>query len=368
MLTFLKEFIVVILFCVNFVFSALMVLSAHSDKLNPSVNPLAPYLGLTFPLFVGVVTVFLILGIMRFRACLWLSLAAFVLSYGALYAYFPIGGFASPPDNSLKIMTYNVQGYKLGSKKNRSTEKLIKYIESEQPDICCLQEADWIGEKNETEEQIGYKSAFAFYPYAHFAQFQLKKWGGYSNLVLLSRFPILSAKPIEYKSLSNGSIVYELQLPDKKRLTIVNNHLQTNSLSKEERSFYAKALGEMNIDKIKKQRFSIIKKYGDAAIVRSEQAKKIREVIDNTKGEVIVCGDFNDTQQSYAYRMIKGENLESAFVGAGFGPGVTYNNYLLIFRIDHILHSQKLKPYKSYVGDIHLSDHYPVITHLELTK
>lgn len=360
----IRRFIHIILLSLNLFVGALLVLSAYSDRLDPYVYRIAPYIGLIFPVFIILNLGFLILGIWKVRSCLVASLIFFFLCAKPISNYFPVKSiFSQSSTSDIKFMTYNVQGYKHGSKLNKTTRKLVDFINEEDADIVCMQEMFWVHAGDKAGEEISYKTAFKKYKYKHVAQFDMKKWGARSGLALLSKYPIKSARQINYKSSSNASIVYEVEVKKGKTITIINNHLESNGLSNSERQFYREMLDNPDIDKIKEKRFDIIRKYGHSAVKRAEQAKEVRKIIDKAKGEVIVCGDFNDTQQSHAYYLIKGDNLRSAFIDSGFGPGITYYSHLLYFRIDHILYSPGLVPSNSEVPKVHFSDHYPVMTH-----
>ena len=87
----------------------------------------------------------------------------------------------------------------------------------------------------------------------------------------------------------------------------------------------------------------------------------------STKGQsIILCGDFNDTPLSYAYRTVCG-SLSDAYAEAGVGPGISYNRSIFRFRIDHLLHSSDMRAYCATVDNrVRLSDHYPLWCVLEM--
>jgi len=109
----------------------------------------------------------------------------------------------------------------------------------------------------------------------------------------------------------------------------------------------------------------VVKKMGRAFKGRAHQAQMISRHIDNSAYPVIVCGDFNDTPVSYVYRMMRGD-LKDAFVEAGKGFGGTYNGKLPSFRIDYILFDPKFEAYNFERNKLNLSDHYPIITTINL--
>jgi endonuclease/exonuclease/phosphatase family metal-dependent hydrolase len=108
-------------------------------------------------------------------------------------------------------------------------------------------------------------------------------------------------------------------------------------------------------------------KYKKAMIKRAAQARLIRTKIKASPHPVIVCGDFNDTPASYAYRQTRGK-LRDAFVCSGKGIGNTYVGKLPSFRIDYILHSREMKSTNFKIHRVPYSDHLPVTCEITLQK
>jgi endonuclease/exonuclease/phosphatase family metal-dependent hydrolase len=81
---------------------------------------------------------------------------------------------------------------------------------------------------------------------------------------------------------------------------------------------------------------------------------------------VVVCGDFNDTPNSYTYHQIS-KGLNDAFREAGSGIGTTYVGKIPFLRIDYILYSkERFDPLYFKVIRKNLSDHYPVVSTLKI--
>lgn len=93
-----------------------------------------------------------------------------------------------------------------------------------------------------------------------------------------------------------------------------------------------------------------------AFLMRSKQVDAIKEFIDKSPYKVIVCGDFNDSPTSYAYRTISG-NLKDAFMEAGSGLGRTYVGPMPSLRIDYILGDESFTFYNYYAKSFPFSDH-----------
>ena len=82
--------------------------------------------------------------------------------------------------------------------------------------------------------------------------------------------------------------------------------------------------------------------------------------MNNSPYKVIVCGDFNDTPQSYTYNLLS-ENLNDSFKTKGVGFGTTYAGSIPALRIDYILTHEKIKVQSHKILKENYSDHFPVI-------
>ena len=144
-------------------------------------------------------------------------------------------------------------------------------------------------------------------------------------------------------------------------LTLINNHLESNKLTKEDRGMYEDMIKDPNAKKVKTGLRQLIRKLAEASAIRAVQADSIARLGAGYKGGgIIVCGDFNDSPISYTHRVV-GEGLNDAFVESGNGFGISYNQNHLYFRIDNILLSKNLKSYRCTVDNtIKSSDHYTI--------
>jgi endonuclease/exonuclease/phosphatase family metal-dependent hydrolase len=231
-------------------------------------------------------------------------------------------------------------------------------------DIVCIQEFGSSKSNTNFLTEQNVSSAMSKYPYHYIHSLQFPYQNEDYGLAIFSRFPILSTQKISYESTYNGSFVSELDI-NGKLVTLINNHLESNKLSKEERSNYYQLTREIDTQSLDAFTQTMTKRLTPAFKARAEQAQIISQVIKENKNPyIIVCGDFNDTPISYARYKIKG-NLRDAFVDSGFGLGITYNRYRFLFRIDYILHSSNIKSYNCTVGDLNSSDHYPVWCYLQ---
>ncbi|MDR2859921.1 MAG: endonuclease, partial [Mediterranea sp.] len=143
--------------------------------------------------------------------------------------------------------------------------------------------------------------------------------------------------------------------------TLINCHLESNKLTKEDKVVYEGIWKSPQTDNVKKGTRLLIPKLAEASAIRAVQAQIVAGEINSSRHPyVMVCGDFNDTSISYTHRVIS-QNMYDAFTESGCGMGISYNMNRFYFRIDHILTGKNMKVYNCMVDrSIKDSDHYPV--------
>ena len=164
----------------------------------------------------------------------------------------------------------------------------------------------------------------------------------------------------KYESTYNGSMQYTLKV-NEDTITLINNHLESNKLTKEDKVIYEDMIKDPNAKKVKTGLRQLIKKLAEASAIRSSQADSVAVAIANSKyPTIITCGDFNDASISYTHRILT-QQLDDAFTQSGRGLGISYNLNKFYFRIDNILISPNQKAYNCTVDrSIKDSDHYPI--------
>jgi endonuclease/exonuclease/phosphatase family metal-dependent hydrolase len=82
---------------------------------------------------------------------------------------------------------------------------------------------------------------------------------------------------------------------------------------------------------------------------------------------VIICGDFNDVPNSYAYFRIKGQ-MQDAFLKKGFAVGRTFLSLAPTLRIDYIMADRRFEIRQLDLVDENLSDHMMLVSDILLKK
>lgn len=349
-----------ILLGINLFCGALLLFCSYRSYLSPNFHPASSGANLLFPIFLLLTLLFLLFWLVVYRKNALFSLLFLLCCLGPLRTYIPFNFHTTPPSDAIKVVSYNVMGFQNENPKEQSCPKeLLRYLQESNADIICFQEFPTKNREKKREINEALKA------YPHKSETTIAPFGG---LAIYSRFPILSTQRVNYKSESNGSVAYHIKMGSD-TILVVNNHLESNKLTKDDKTVYREMLKSPSRDKVSKDSKMLFRKLADASIIRSAQADTIAKLVANSKAAgVIVCGDFNNSPLSYTHRVIS-KNLTDAFVASGRGLGVSYNQNHFYFRIDHILTNDYFKPFNCTVDrSIKSSDHYPIWCYLERVK
>lgn len=182
-----------------------------------------------------------------------------------------------------------------------------------------------------------------------------------------SKYPFTHLDVKLDKNIKYGSCAaYSLEI-DGKHLTVVNVHLPSYLLSESERKIITEVSSRDGMkNSIRELEGSVYTKMKNAFRERAEVSRAIANFAESLKGNVIVCGDFNDVPGSWAYRNFTKRGFEDAYAQTGFGHLITYNQHLMWFHIDQILYKGDLVPLYVKKEKLTSSDHYPLVAEFEL--
>ena len=345
------------------------------SHIDPRRLPVAGCLNLAYPLLLIVDIIITILVAFLSRKLMCIGLLAVVLTSSSALDYSPLNFFSKgyqpdKTDSTFTMMSFNVATFWPYDEVflENGENPLLEYILEQDPDIAVLQEIERLDESkiwhiSKSQSERLHKQ----YPYTD-GPHDPKK----CPLAVLSKFPLKNIENKMYSRYGEAQIV-EVVLPEGQEMTIVNVHLQSLGLTKDDKELYTDVL-KANLDQyeLASLKGNIYDKLAFAFEQRAIQADSIRHIILNDnriKENLIVTGDFNDTQNCWALRHIcDGTNLKSAYRSVGFGPLITYYANHFYFRIDHTLYRGDLKPL-AYRCDqsFKKSDHYPTFTTFSFT-
>ena len=342
----------------------LLLLSPLAWYVSPHRTSIFSFVGLAFPITLTANVVCLILWLLLKKRKVALVIGiALIICYKPIITLFPLNiKKQTVPENSLKVLSYNVMGFMRESKKN-SAHPLLEYIAKTDADIVCLQEYMISKTGISLLTQSDVNKILHKYPYRSITGLEYSgKYHTY-GLACFSKYPIIDTHEFRFKSSYNGAALYTLDVNGETYL-VSNNHLESNKISSSDKKLYSEFLTKIDSPTALKVTSNIKRRMGRGYTKRATQVQQISDYISQKEyDKLIVCGDFNDMPISYAYKKMKGD-LSDAYASTGFGPGITYHENLFLFRIDYILHSKNLKAHKTTVDRVKFSDHYPVLTYL----
>jgi endonuclease/exonuclease/phosphatase family metal-dependent hydrolase len=256
------------------------------------------------------------------------------------------------PENTLSIATHNLGELFRGQKitdalREKQAAAYAHFLqENGNPDLLCTQE---------TSGKF-YRLLAAKMGYDH--TFNLKK-----GTVIMSRHRIEAGGDIPFGKTANSTLWADIRV-EGKLFRVYNVHLQSNKVTKATEKVIG--TGELDEEETWHDIGNVLDKVGDATSLRAEQAQQVQEHMAACKHPVIICGDFNDTPNSYVYALLA-QGLTDTFREKGFGRGTTFAGVLPMLRIDYILTEKSFKTYTCRVArDGNFSDHYPVFADLGL--
>ncbi|WP_279150668.1 endonuclease/exonuclease/phosphatase family protein [Muribaculum intestinale] len=339
-----------------------LLLSAYGGAIDPNKSVWPQIFGMTFPAWIILMLVMVPVSFIIWRKSALLPTAALLIAMPAILTISPfhIGGALSQSEraSSFSVMTYNVYGFVdhefesddsggKGAKESRSLQQII----DTQPDIVCIQE----GYNPNYRFKLQMDTINKIYPYSNFIP-----EGGE---IIFSKYPFKIVPTPQPAWHTAHYSAYELDV-DGHPLLVVNCHLQSIGLTPDDKALYReltdKRIESPTRSELSKVKNSILSKLAIAFKLRAEQARHIRQFLEEHPGNAILVGDFNDVQGNYAYRCICSAGMRDAYADSGFGPTITYIDNRFYFHIDQIFYRGDMRAVDIVRGDIKSSDHYPM--------
>ncbi len=305
----------------------------------------------------------------------WLLLPVITLAFGwhAIENIMPFNSSSvfniKKDTNTLRVMSWNVEQFDIQQYKLHPEIKvqMLKIINQYKPDIACFQEMVG-GDYNKTINYLGdFKRALKFDNYYYTYDVRMDFDGQHHfGIITFSRYPFINKKTVSsYPFNYNSTFQYTDVIAGSDTVRVFNIHLQ--SLKFTTRNLHYLDHPKLNKDTTFFESKNILKKLKHAFLKRAVQAEKVKAELNNCPYPVVVCGDFNDVPNSYAYKTI-GKNLQDAFVEKGVGSGRTFSGITPTLRIDNIFTDKEFIVTQFTTIHKRLSDHFPIIADISLLK
>jgi endonuclease/exonuclease/phosphatase family metal-dependent hydrolase len=344
-------------FCILSLFIAVF-----AKYVPPVIFWIPAFFGLAFPFIFILNILFILYWFVQFKHAFIFGCIALAFALPTTFRYF---NFSSSESNNnpyvIKVVSYNSMLFDLYNWRHDKVTrpKIFGTIAENTPNILCLQEF-YTSENPKDHNNIKVVKKVFDLPNEHveysYTQFDIDHWG----VATFSKFPILNKGKILFNTTSNNICIFTDLLINNDTIRVYNLHLQSIAFSDADNKFLEEVISE-NKDAEEELAHSkhIVKRLKRAFTKRTKQVEKVRAHMKKCRYKIILCGDFNDTVASYAYEALS-EELKDAFLEKGNGIGRTYAGKWPQFRIDYILHSEKLKCLKYARSTETFTDHYPI--------
>jgi endonuclease/exonuclease/phosphatase family metal-dependent hydrolase len=346
-----------------------IVLAWAARWINPASYGILSSAGLLMPALFACNFLSLLYWTIRWRRGAFIPLTVFVVGIWSLTLFFrpqitkDYADFSH--DRSLvNVVSYNVQGMmqenSWGSGLRSNMDEVISVIDSLRPDILCMQEFQTTPKNprsrfDEALPLLNYKRV----RYNIAGSEEGFGWGN----AIYSKYPITGSGHIDFEG-TNNAVIWADVIIVRDTVRVFNAHLQTTAIKVEDERYIVG--GDFVGDSTRRSQMRhIADKLAGGNVIRAIQADTLAARIASSPYPVIVCGDFNDTPVSYAYRKIS-RRLDDSFREAGRGYGYTYRGFFDMLRIDYVLHSRSMECVWYSSPSFDTSDHNPVAVKIKI--
>lgn len=337
----------------SLIFSGSLLVSYSAAYINPGTVGFPAFFGLAFPYLLAINLLFVLYWMFRRKWSFLIPLVIILVGYGSLSDFYQLsrGDKADFKDiEQLTVLSYNVRSFDRykWTKDPNTPNNIINLINSQEPDVVCLQEyrttTNGFLSLSNLKKELGMKYVYSS-----------SKTGG---VAIFSKYPISKKANLSFaKDHLCKAIFADISIKGK-LLRVYNLHLESNRLVGKNYKFIKKDEYQGNEEDLNEIK-DISLRLGLAFTRRAEQALKIKKHVEKSPYPTLVCGDFNDTPNSYTYHQLS-KNMNDAFVLQGKGISTTYSGDFPSFRIDYLLCSEDIICTKYDRIRKRYSDHYPI--------
>lgn len=358
----------------NIILAALFLLGCYGGLFNPQYYWPIGFLTLGAFYLLVLLLVFLVFWLFVKPKWALLSVITIAAAYKPISNIVPFRFTSSfttqKQPGALRIMSWNVEHFDILEHKTQPEikQQMLDLIKDNQPDIACYQEM--VG-SDSIPAAINYIPAMMQQmpmEYYHYSYNPKLDFDGHHHfgIITFSKYPIINRQTVGFYPYDYNSIFqYTDIVKDPDTFRVFNIHLQSLKFSATNLKFIDNP--EMKSEEDVKASKNLVYKLKIGFLKRKTQSERIKEEMDKSPYPVIVCGDFNDVPNSYAYTTI-GKGLKNAFAEKGAGIGRTFTGISPTLRIDNIFVSDNFAVRQFERINKKLSDHFPIFADVELKK
>jgi endonuclease/exonuclease/phosphatase family metal-dependent hydrolase len=360
----------------NVIFALCLIVSYAAAYVSPDTFWFIAFFGIAYPLLLLVNIAFIVFWLIAKRKYALFSFIVIIIGYHNLFRLVQSSRKyeASELKDAIKVLSFNVRVFDIYHYKKKwaydftNRNKIYDFLRREQPDIICFQE--YVHDATHNFNTTDTLKKFLLAKNCHFDYTVNSKNMNYFGIATYTKYPIIDTGRVDFPTSSGNMCTYTDVKINNERVRIYNVHFESIHLEEEDYIFaenYAKSKHKKAEADATTRSEKILKRLKKAYIIRAAQSRIVEEHIKNCKYPVILCGDFNDTPNSYVYHNVTSELIDS-FVESGNGFGQSYAGVYPSFRIDYIMHSKDFKSYNFETVNEEMSDHYPVKCYLKFNK
>jgi endonuclease/exonuclease/phosphatase family metal-dependent hydrolase len=350
----------------NYAAIVALLVAIAAKYISPALFWIPAFFGLAFPHLFLLNFLFIIYWLAQLKPVTIIGIIALLLSIPTVLLYVQ---FSMTDDKAkgktIKVTSYNSMLFDLYNwNHNRDTrDSILASLSETDPDILCLQEFYTSEERGDFNNIDSVRSLLRL-PYYH-SEFTvtLRKfdhWG----IATFSRYPIVRQGKIVFNTRSNNICIFSDIVINSDTIRVYNVHLQSIAFSRQDNKFLEEVITQTGDPDEVKGGKNILRRLKRAFVKRTGQVDMIVAHMRTCPYPIILCGDFNDTSASYAYQMLS-KDLNDAFVEKGMGFGRTYAGRWPQFRIDYILHDERIHCADYRRTPETFTDHYPITAYFD---
>lgn len=374
----MKKIIRILWFYICIWFIIVYIISSLSSFIPPQNFSFISLFSIGFPYILTAYILCTIIAFLTMRKLSYLMMVALPLGYLNIVTTFAfhreVPWQAKKDTATLRVMTWNAQSFANNLHKKQAAyfavrEEMLKTIQKYDPDVICFQEYKNI-ENAKKRVSIKKQLDSLGYIYSYCSNDKIqdypKRPGVYAEIgvAIFSKLPLLDSQRVNINNTDKTeNLIYTDVLFNNKPVRIFTAHLESFEIYTDtaKQKFEEDNIYEITYKRRQTAQFHI----RETEVKHQQEVEIIRKIINASNEPVIYCGDLNITPTSYNYRLLKGKNLQDAFLTKGSGIGNTFYKIGPTLRIDVCLVDTLFQVQQCMRVKKKLSDHFPVVTDIK---